>query len=121
MARFISQLAGLHPARLRSEHYYTDKNGRRFRKEKGECETAAADLAGLGSTRKEDFQTQFILNKMLNNSCYIHNNCCCRISYTKFFGVKIPSSGVLYCTTTKNSSTTILYEFNFGRYPALRA
>lgn len=35
--------------------------------------------------------------------------------------MKTPSSGVLYCTTTKNSSTTILHEFYFGRYPALRA
>lgn len=39
---------------------------------KGECEAAAAaaGLAGLGSARKGDFQTQFILNKMLNNLCY---------------------------------------------------
>lgn len=70
VARFISQFAGLHPARLRSKHYYTDKNGRKFRKEQGECETAAAGLAGLGSARKEDFQTQFIFNKILNNLCY---------------------------------------------------
>lgn len=37
---------------------------------KGECETAAAGLAGLGSARKEDFQTLFILIKTLNNLCY---------------------------------------------------
>lgn len=37
---------------------------------KGECETAAAGLAGLGLARKKDFQTQFILSKILNNLCY---------------------------------------------------
>lgn len=59
-----------HPARLRSKHYYIDKNGRRFQKEKGEFETAAAGLAGLGLARKEDFQTLFILNKTLKYLCY---------------------------------------------------
>lgn len=89
---------------------------------KGECETAAAGLAGLGSARKEDFQTLFTLNKTRWTTCAtIHNNSCCRISYTTCFGVKTPSSGVMYCTTTKNSSTTILHEIYFGRHPALRA
>lgn len=37
---------------------------------KGKCETAAAGLAGLGSARKEDFQTQFILNNIFYNLCY---------------------------------------------------
>lgn len=96
---------------------------KRAKVSKGECEAAAAavGLAGLGLARKEDFQTQFILNKMLNNLCYNSQQLWLWISYTKCFGVKTPSSGVLYCTTTKCSSTTILHEFYFGRYLALRA